>query len=156
MGPCEKLFILLTEYYMGPPDSLVQQSSMPLMGQNGPIAQILYTCNGPTQGLVPPANRILYGPMRLSRVADVMLLISQCELIIQILHSCSGPMRGLVPATNRILCGPTQWLVPPANRILCGPMQLSLTAVWHVLDGPMRANCSNTTCMQWAHGRACQ
>ena len=64
MGQREGLFLPLIEYYVGLRGSLVRQSSMPLMGQSEPIAQMLCTCNGPTGGLVPPANRILCGLTR--------------------------------------------------------------------------------------------
>ena len=63
MGQREDLFLPLIEYYVGLRGSLVRQSSMPLMGQSEPITQMLCACNGPTRGLVPPANRISCGPM---------------------------------------------------------------------------------------------
>ena len=64
MGPREDMFLSLTEYYAGLLDSLVRQSTMPLMGQFEPIVQTLCTRNGPTRGLVPPTDRILCGPTR--------------------------------------------------------------------------------------------
>ena len=77
------------------------------MNRSQPIARPLFViqcyiillraCGGPAWGLVPPANRILYGPVRLSCAADIMLLMGQCEPIVQILH---------VPAPNRILFEP--------------------------------------------------
>ena len=62
-APREALFLPLREYYVGLRDSLVRQSSIPLMGRSEPVAQMLCACNGPMQ-VVHPANKILCGPTR--------------------------------------------------------------------------------------------
>jgi hypothetical protein len=64
MGPREGLLLLLTEYYVGLRDSPVRQSSMPLMGQNEPIAQMLCAYNGPMRGLAPAPSIVLCGRVR--------------------------------------------------------------------------------------------
>jgi hypothetical protein len=51
VDPRKGLFLLLTEYYVGPCNCLVWQSGMSLMGQCEPIVQILHVCSGPMQGL---------------------------------------------------------------------------------------------------------
>ena len=121
---------------MGPRDSTVRQSTMPLMGQCEAIVQMVRTCNGPIRGLVPPFNRILCWPTRLSRTA--------------VRHVLDGPMRSNGPNGTF-----TQWAhtrgVAPANSILCWPAREFRTAACHVFDGPVRFNCPNVTYM---HGPA--
>ena len=95
---------------------------------------------GPCEGLYLLQIGFYAGPRDTFVRWSAMSLMGQYEPIVQMLRTCGGP---------------TRWLVPPSNRILCGPTQLSRTAVRHVLDGPMQANCSNATCMKWAHAKAC-
>jgi hypothetical protein len=140
MGPREALFLPLTEYYMGPRDCLVRQTSCSWSANASQSFKYYIHVVGPCEGLHLLLIGVYAGPRDTFVRRSAMSLMGQYEPIVQMLRTCGGP---------------TRWPVPPANRILCGPTQLSRMAVRHVLDGPMRTNFSNATCMQRAHAKAC-
>jgi hypothetical protein len=76
---CLNITCMLIEFYLGPCNSFVQQSSMSLMGQYKPIVQMLCACGGPMQGLAHPTNILICGPTQLSHMA--------------VCHVLDGPMQ---------------------------------------------------------------
>ena len=110
MGPREGLFLPLIEYHVGLRNSLVRQSSMPLMGQTEPIAQMLCACNGSTREIAPPTNRILCGPTR----------------------EAGHP-------ANRVLCGPARYSRTAVCYDLDGPMLANCTNVMRMQWAHARA-----------------